>query len=50
MVGVPNFAFFRGGERVGAFRGAKKDQLLGKLQQLQVAAQAARRRRACRQH
>lgn len=39
VVGVPNFAFFLGGEKVGAFRGAKKDQLLATLQQLQAAQQ-----------
>jgi thiol-disulfide isomerase/thioredoxin len=40
VVGVPNFSFYLGGEKVGSFRGAKKDQLLGTLEQLQAAQQA----------
>ena len=43
---MPNFQFYLAGERVASFRGAKKDQLLAKLQQLseaqeELAAQAA---------
>lgn len=34
---MPNFQFFLGGERVASFKGAKKDQLLSRVQQLQEA-------------
>lgn len=37
MVGVPNFSFFVGAQRVSYFRGAKKELLLGRLQELQAA-------------
>lgn len=39
VVGVPNFAFFRKGERVASFRGAKKDLLLGSLHELESEEQ-----------
>lgn len=39
VVGVPNFSFYLAGEKVAAFRGAKKDQLLSKVQHLQQAQQ-----------
>lgn len=34
VAAVPTFSFYRGADRVGAFGGANKDQLMSKLQQL----------------